>query len=123
MYNSEGQVVDGRADTLFCRAAIVAEAKAILTAVEMVRTETDICVIISDCKALVDAIHSPPPRWPWECHSIIAAIREITDAAPAIGIFWQRRELLRDADKIARMAREDSLPTDWLTDLPPFLNL
>ncbi|CAN1339592.1 hypothetical protein LINPERPRIM_LOCUS38547 [Linum perenne] len=54
MYNDEVQVVDGRATTIFCRDVIVAEAEAILKAVEMAGTERDPCVIISDYKTLVE---------------------------------------------------------------------
>ncbi|CAN1166445.1 hypothetical protein LINPERPRIM_LOCUS34267 [Linum perenne] len=110
MYDSEGQVVDGKATTTFCRAAIIAEADAVLQAVEMVESESDTCVIISDCKTLVEAINSNPQSWPWECASTIAAIRERMDRAPQIGVYWQMRENVRDADRVARMVRENRLP-------------
>ncbi|CAN1185636.1 hypothetical protein LINPERHAP2_LOCUS37675 [Linum perenne] len=118
MYNNDGQVVDGRAGGFFCRDAIVVEAKAVLVATEMARNEDGVCVIISDCKTLVDAIDSPAYCWPWECAAYIAAIRDIMITNHNIQICWQGRESVRVADMIARRARDNCLEADWLLNLP-----
>ncbi|CAN1187529.1 hypothetical protein LINPERPRIM_LOCUS31904 [Linum perenne] len=117
MYNGNEMVVDGRAGNFFCRAPGCAEAIAVLNAVQMALREGGTCVIWSDCASITTAIDNPPHLWPWESASIIAAIKTILVSSD-ITIIFKGRAFVGEADRIARLAREDRLPMQWVSTMP-----
>ncbi|CAN1764672.1 hypothetical protein LINPERHAP1_LOCUS9356 [Linum perenne] len=96
---------------------IIAEAKAILAATDLVKEERESYTIVSDGKMVVDAINSDESSWPWECAGIIAAIMDVLNTSPRLRVIWKKRDHVSEADMIASLARENWLPLDWLVTL------
>ncbi|CAL1373520.1 unnamed protein product [Linum trigynum] len=90
--NPLGQVVDGFAGTLFCSAAIVAEAKAILIAMQHVVSVGISATIYSDCKVLVDTILNTSKAGPWQVRAWIQWMRQILHANGGIKIAFLSKE-------------------------------
>ncbi|CAN1131534.1 hypothetical protein LINPERPRIM_LOCUS13869 [Linum perenne] len=108
-YDSEGRVLDGRARKFLCRAPICAEALGLLAAVEMASTDIRRTLIISDCLFLISAIHEDQDKWPWEAASVIASIQQLMNTNSHITVTHARRMETREADRIAKLARDGLL--------------
>ncbi|CAL1374667.1 unnamed protein product [Linum trigynum] len=113
--NAHGQVLDGKAEKVFCSYPIQAEAYAILNAV--LCASRDVCqtCIRSDCQILILALRRTPDRWPWQCRPILARIISLLQLAPWIKVMFIPRRLNGLADWVARNERLGALPVDWLT--------
>ncbi|CAL1375417.1 unnamed protein product [Linum trigynum] len=64
--NHHGQVIDGKAGTLFCSSSIVAEAKALLIAMRMAQDSGLPTVIFSDCLVIINILLGRSRSWPWQ---------------------------------------------------------
>ncbi|CAN1762004.1 hypothetical protein LINPERHAP1_LOCUS8157 [Linum perenne] len=112
--NAVGQVVDGRAGRFLCSSPIVAEARALLEAVTFASTSVSRCDIFSDCITLVTNIKTQKHKWPWECYGLLGGIVEILHSHPSIEVHFIPRKDNDFADWVARSARQNCLPQDWL---------
>ncbi|CAL1388297.1 unnamed protein product [Linum trigynum] len=63
--NSHGQVIDGKAERLFCSSPLQAEDVAILNAVIGAFQDPVPTCIRSDCQRLTNALRQDPSLWPW----------------------------------------------------------
>ncbi|CAN0902814.1 hypothetical protein LINGRAHAP2_LOCUS22214 [Linum grandiflorum] len=115
IYNDTRKAIDGRAGTLYCSTAMVAEARAILEATMVAAQIQSPCWIVSDCQTSIDAINSIPDRWPWECYGILGRIEEIRRSSPLGSFLFQPRATVQEADKIAKSARNGSLLPGWIS--------
>ncbi|CAN1144641.1 hypothetical protein LINPERHAP2_LOCUS14212 [Linum perenne] len=77
MYASEWRVVDGRVGSFVRGAAICAEARALLAAVELAARYAERTLIFSNCQTLTNALNDEPDQWPWEAAAIVASITQI----------------------------------------------
>ncbi|CAN1828501.1 Putative ribonuclease H protein At1g65750 [Linum perenne] len=114
VYDSEGRVVDGRARSFFCRAPICAEALAVLEAVQIAFLEQGDIVIFTDSKTIVSALDRQYEEWPWEVAGFIAQIKQWLTARSNIQIRWVNRQVISEVDRIAKMARDNCLPPNWV---------
>ncbi|CAN1161617.1 hypothetical protein LINPERHAP2_LOCUS24030 [Linum perenne] len=117
VYDSEGRVVDGRARSFFCRAPICAKAIAILEALHMGRGEQRTTQVITDCMALTSALQNNEDAWPWKAAATLARIKQMLEANPQVHLRYVPRTEVHTADRIAKMAHDDRLPLDWLSDI------
>ncbi|CAN1187028.1 hypothetical protein LINPERHAP2_LOCUS38483 [Linum perenne] len=109
MYDNEGRVVDGRARSFVCGAPISAEATALLVAVQLAASYDASTIIFSDCLTLTKALQNQPDQWPWEAAAILASISQIMRDRSNISIFHVGREEVREADSLAKRARDNPL--------------
>ncbi|CAN1142947.1 hypothetical protein LINPERHAP2_LOCUS13355, partial [Linum perenne] len=115
MFNSEGHAIDGVAGSFFCRAPIVAEAYALLSAVRLACRENLSAIILSDCQQLTSALRGHHSSWPWECSAIIADIVLLLSSNPCIEVSHCRRTEVKLADNVANLARRGILLPGWLS--------
>ncbi|CAN1269326.1 LINE-1 retrotransposable element ORF2 protein [Linum perenne] len=113
-FDSEGHAFDGRAGSLFCRTPSVAEAYAVLAAVQMAKEMGREVQIMSDCIEVTNAVQCPQEDWPWEIGAIIADITIILQEHPNISVIHCRRTGVSKAHEIANRARQGSLFQNWL---------
>ncbi|CAN0875565.1 hypothetical protein LINGRAHAP2_LOCUS10908 [Linum grandiflorum] len=114
MLTLAGNVVDGRAGVLFCRAPVVAEAFAVFAACQMVARVGLEAEILTESKQIVDTCAESHHQWPWDCASLIASICEILRASPYIQIKHCSKQVVAAVDIVARKAREGCLLLDWI---------
>ncbi|CAN0858069.1 hypothetical protein LINGRAHAP2_LOCUS7063 [Linum grandiflorum] len=117
MYNSNGIPVDGRAGSTFCRAPFVAEAAALLAAVQLAGNTTHPTLILSDCSPLIASLNVAPHLWPWEGASLIAAITDLLSRYHWVEVQQCSKSVLKAADFIAKKARSGVLEPNWLSSL------
>ncbi|CAN1784919.1 Putative ribonuclease H protein At1g65750 [Linum perenne] len=117
VYDSEGRVVDGRARSFFCRAPICAEALGILAAVHIATSDDSSAIILTDSMIMVTALGNEEGDWPWEVAGFLAQIKQQLDARPNVVIKWVNREVISKVDSIAKLARDNRLPFDWIQHL------
>ncbi|CAN1145175.1 Uncharacterized mitochondrial protein AtMg00310 [Linum perenne] len=118
--NPEDRVVDGAACRFLCRALIVAEAYAVLTACKLAVRDGIQAEIWSDCRQVVQACLNEECEGPWECSSIIAEVKEFLHDFPYISIVNCRRDSVTIADMIAKKMRDHSLEPNWLQRIVGF---
>ncbi|CAN1178011.1 hypothetical protein LINPERHAP2_LOCUS33437 [Linum perenne] len=109
MFDNEGRVVDGRARSFFCGAPICAEATALLAAVELAMRYNVRTVIMSDCLTLIKALEDQPDQWPWEVAAVLASISHLLRNAADFSIVHVGRNEVRDADRLAKQARDEDI--------------
>ncbi|CAN1767723.1 Putative ribonuclease H protein At1g65750 [Linum perenne] len=117
MTNTHGQVCDGRSGTFFCSSPIVAEAKAINEAVFMASTRQVSTLILSDSLSLVNILNDTHIQWPWECAALITQIGQRLSVCLWITISFTPRSLNTKADWVAKSARMNCLPANWIDSL------
>ncbi|CAN1826215.1 hypothetical protein LINPERHAP1_LOCUS31449, partial [Linum perenne] len=115
--NAEDKVVDGRAGRFVCSSPIVAEATTLLEAVTYASNAHSRCSIFTDCLTIVKSLKTHKHRWPWECYGLLGSITNIIDTSPSISINFIQRNRNKFADWVARSARMNSLPQDWLQEI------
>ncbi|CAN1124733.1 hypothetical protein LINPERHAP2_LOCUS2509 [Linum perenne] len=109
MYDNERRDVDGRARSFVCGAPISAEATTLLVAVELAVSYDASTIIFSDCLTLAKALQNQPDQWPWEAAAILASTSQIMRDQSNISIFHVGREEVREADILAKRARDNPL--------------
>ncbi|CAN1763830.1 hypothetical protein LINPERHAP1_LOCUS9003 [Linum perenne] len=82
LYNSSGQILDGKAGTFYCNSPIVLEAKALLEATLLAAAHKVTSTIYSDCLKMVTTINRPKHRWLWECFDYLGRISELLALHP-----------------------------------------
>ncbi|CAN1252121.1 hypothetical protein LINPERPRIM_LOCUS7924, partial [Linum perenne] len=117
LYDVNGNAIDGRAGSFVCRAPICAEANAIFQAVLLAKMDTSPVTIFSDCAIVCDALMKPPNSWPWECEATLASIAAKLQNADWISIQHCKRQAVRKADTVARLARDNNLLPNWMETL------
>ncbi|CAN1833195.1 Putative ribonuclease H protein At1g65750 [Linum perenne] len=113
--NSHGQVIGGKAGSLSCSSSIVAEAKAILVAIQTAVALEGPTIIKSDCLDLVSALRDFRIAWPWECAAWLGIMKQALLENPRISVSFIPRRMNQAADWIANAARRAELPEDWTT--------
>ncbi|CAN1811453.1 hypothetical protein LINPERHAP1_LOCUS26224 [Linum perenne] len=93
---------------------MVAEARALLEAVSFASSSQSRCTIYSDCLLLVASIKAHKSKWPWDCFGLMGSITDILSSDPSISVRFTPRKENRYADWVARNARQNRLPRDWL---------
>ncbi|CAN1761942.1 Putative ribonuclease H protein At1g65750 [Linum perenne] len=116
-YDAAGRVLDGRARNFCCRAPICAEANGLLAAVDMATRDTRRTIILTDCLAVTKALKESQELWPWEVASVLASIQQKLQMFTHIAVFHVHRNEVQEADRIAKKARDDLLPLDWLSSM------
>ncbi|CAN1781932.1 hypothetical protein LINPERHAP1_LOCUS15612 [Linum perenne] len=96
---------------------MVSEARALLEAVSYASRSQSRCTVYSDCLRLVASITAQKSKWPWDCYGLLGSITDILTASHHISIRFTPRKENRYADWVARSARQNRLPTDWLQRL------
>ncbi|CAN1761157.1 Transposon TX1 uncharacterized 149 kDa protein [Linum perenne] len=114
--NTHGQVTDGKAGMTECSSALVAEAKALLVALRVAETLNGHSRIKSDCLTLIDALRHDITSWPWECYAWLLIMKDILLAHDRISLAFIPRRLNTHADLVAKAARSDTLPYNWLSN-------
>ncbi|CAN1157596.1 Putative ribonuclease H protein At1g65750 [Linum perenne] len=114
MTNSHGQVCDGRSGTFFCSSPIVAEAKAINEAISLAASRQVTTVIRSDCLSLINILNKHQVKWPWECSALIAVMVQSLATCPWVTVEFTPRSDNCLADWVAKSARLERLPVDWM---------
>ncbi|CAN1144639.1 hypothetical protein LINPERHAP2_LOCUS14210 [Linum perenne] len=109
MYDSEGRVVDGRVGSFVCGAAICAESRALLAAVELAARYAERTLIFLDCQTLTNALNDEPDQWPWEVIAIVASITQILSNHWEISIIHVGRSEVHEVDRLAKRARDEDL--------------
>ncbi|CAN1162854.1 hypothetical protein LINPERHAP2_LOCUS24702 [Linum perenne] len=117
LFDSEGHTIDGRAGSLFCRTPSVAEAVAVLMAVQLANDTGGHVRVLSDCVEVVNAIKAPPDDWPWEIGAIIADIMTILQSNENIVVNHCRRTEVSLAHNTANRARLGILLPNWIANL------
>ncbi|CAN1168566.1 hypothetical protein LINPERHAP2_LOCUS27882, partial [Linum perenne] len=115
--DSNGHNIDGRAGSFFCRTPSVAEAFAVLNAVNMAQNMNTQVLIKSDCREVTEALSRPLDECPWEIVAIVADIVQITKGCPHIRIKHCRRSEVSQAHKIANLVRVGLLLPNWLANM------
>ncbi|CAN1134999.1 hypothetical protein LINPERHAP2_LOCUS8604, partial [Linum perenne] len=115
-YDSEGRVVDGRVRSFFCRAPICAEAMALMAAVKLASSNDCRTIILSDCQVLTKALKDQPDQWPWEVAAILATITQTLRNYEEISVLHVGRSEVREADRLAKRARDEQLSDFWLVE-------
>ncbi|CAN1279154.1 hypothetical protein LINPERPRIM_LOCUS16906 [Linum perenne] len=116
-YDAAGRVIDGRARNFCCRAPIFAEANGLLAAVDLAIHDTRTTIILTDCQAITRALTDTQDLWPWEAASVIASIQRNLQVSTHITFQHVPRSEVHEADRIAKKARDDLLPLDWLSSV------
>ncbi|CAN1136386.1 hypothetical protein LINPERPRIM_LOCUS21075, partial [Linum perenne] len=83
-----------------CAAPIVAEARALLTAIELAAELGGETCVKTDCLSLVDALRNNPSNWPWQCTAWIHRMSNILKGNPLIRVSFIPRALNGMADSI-----------------------
>ncbi|CAN1181362.1 hypothetical protein LINPERHAP2_LOCUS35339, partial [Linum perenne] len=117
MTNNHGQVCDGRSGTFFCSSPIVAEAKAILEAVILASERHVSTMVLSDCLTLVNVLNDSLTQRPWECAALLSQIFQKLSDCPWIMISFTPRKSNCKSDWVAKSARRNALPDDWIETL------
>ncbi|CAN1129854.1 Putative ribonuclease H protein At1g65750 [Linum perenne] len=117
MTNCHGQVCDGRIGTFFCSSAMVAEAKAILEAINLGSSRQVTTLVLSDNSTLVNILNCTTSPWPWECHNIIAQMVRTLMLCPWIEVAYTPRVHNTKADWVAKETRKNSIPENWVSVL------
>ncbi|CAL1402981.1 unnamed protein product [Linum trigynum] len=112
--DAHGQVIDGKAERFYCSYPIQAEAFAFLGAVVLAAQVSCPTCIKSDCQRLIVALIQDPCDWPWQCRATVARIVSLLQGAPWIKLSFVPRRFNSLADWVARNARLDLLPQDWI---------
>ncbi|CAN1178694.1 hypothetical protein LINPERHAP2_LOCUS33809 [Linum perenne] len=63
------------------------------------------------------ASKGPKHRWPWECYGLIGRIVELLKTDPSTSIRFITRKDNKATDTIARAARKNRFPSNWLAYL------
>ncbi|CAN1171812.1 hypothetical protein LINPERHAP2_LOCUS29794 [Linum perenne] len=93
---------------------MISEARALLEAVSFASSSQSSCTVYSDCLLLVASIKTQKSKWSWDCYGLMGSITDILSSAPFISVrFIPRKENIY-ADWVARSARQNRLPRDWL---------
>ncbi|CAN1745341.1 hypothetical protein LINPERHAP1_LOCUS2413 [Linum perenne] len=93
----------------------MAEAKALLYAISLGESSGHPTIIKSDCLNLVMALRDFRIAWPWDCAAWLSTMRNTLNRCPWISIAFVPRRLNKAADWIAKAARDNSLPTNWIS--------
>ncbi|CAN1140827.1 Putative ribonuclease H protein At1g65750 [Linum perenne] len=117
LLSTNGNVIDGKAGSFFCRTSICAEATALLNAVNLALLYPYPTVIFSDCRVVVEALRSPHHQWPWECEATLAYISDTLLTAHWIEIQHCRRQFVHKVDRVAKLSRDNLLPPNWMVAL------
>ncbi|CAN1152727.1 hypothetical protein LINPERPRIM_LOCUS29110 [Linum perenne] len=117
MTDAEGRILDGRARSFFCRSPLGAEAEALLAAVELAGDNNCGTVILTDSQILYTSLYNPQDQWPWEIAATLARIHYALARTHNTTIMKADRSEVQQADHIARLMRDDVLPTNWLSAL------
>ncbi|CAN1179054.1 hypothetical protein LINPERHAP2_LOCUS33977 [Linum perenne] len=117
LFDADGRVIDGRADSFLSRTSTCAEATALSNAVRLAMLYPYPTVILSDCRIVVDALKDPLQQWPWECEATLACISDDLHTAPWIEIKHCRRQIVHSVDRVAKLSRDNLLPPNWLESL------
>ncbi|CAN1128636.1 Putative ribonuclease H protein At1g65750 [Linum perenne] len=115
--NTLGQVCDGKSGTFLCSSPMVAEAYAIKEAVNVAATRQVSTEIMSDCLSIVNVLNNSLIPWPWECSAIISQITQKLSSCPWISVKFTPRIYNTNADWVARSARRNTLPENWMEKL------
>ncbi|CAN1152069.1 Putative ribonuclease H protein At1g65750 [Linum perenne] len=113
--NPHGQVIDGKAGKLLCSSALVAEAKAVLEALRLAERSNIQSYVRSDSLVIVNALRGEKERWPWQCYAWLLIMKNILLAHDRISLSFAPRSLNQTADWVAKSARSDNLPYDWIS--------
>ncbi|CAN0913424.1 hypothetical protein LINGRAHAP2_LOCUS27918, partial [Linum grandiflorum] len=111
------RIIDGKAGTLYCSSAIVAEAYAIKEATKAAIQFSDHCHILSDCKVLIEAISGPKQQWPWQCYALLGSIEGMCSTAPHTSFHFIPQAENARADLVAKTVRLGNLLPGWITSL------
>ncbi|CAN1170982.1 hypothetical protein LINPERHAP2_LOCUS29301, partial [Linum perenne] len=117
VFDSEGHAIDGRAGQLFCRTPSVAEAYAVLTAVQVARDMNMQVVVKTDCLEVVQAMKAPRDERPWEIAAVIANIDAIIQMNPHIMVVHCKRTEISRAHDVANRARLGTLVPNWCANM------
>ncbi|CAN1137646.1 hypothetical protein LINPERHAP2_LOCUS10198 [Linum perenne] len=93
---------------------MVSEARALLEAVSFASRVQSPCTVFSDCLLLVASLKAQISKWPWDCYGLLGAITDILSTSPSISVRFTPRKENKFADWVARSARQNRLPPDWL---------
>ncbi|CAN1306590.1 Putative ribonuclease H protein At1g65750 [Linum perenne] len=118
-----GQAIDGKAGRLRCLSALVAEAKALLEALRMAESSATSTIVHSDSQVLVHALLGREEEWPWQCFAWLSQMKKILLAHDRISLIFIPRRLNKMADWVARSARRNILPYDWMLNVNSLFNL
>ncbi|CAN1848549.1 hypothetical protein LINPERHAP1_LOCUS38977 [Linum perenne] len=97
---------------------IASEARAILEASSYAASSPLNCIILSDCKTLVDSLHGPDRLWPWECFGTLGCISSILKTNSSISLKFINIRFNAQADWVAKHTRMGNLPAHWLGCIP-----
>ncbi|CAN1156484.1 hypothetical protein LINPERPRIM_LOCUS20230 [Linum perenne] len=111
LVNTDGKVIDGKAGSFLCRTPTCAKATALYHAVNIALLYPYPTIIYSDCRIVVDALITSHDQWPWDCDAILAKITDVLMEAPWIEIRHCNRRFVQQVDRIARLSRDDLLPS------------
>ncbi|CAN0923137.1 hypothetical protein LINGRAHAP2_LOCUS33423, partial [Linum grandiflorum] len=75
--DSQGRVCNGVSGQVLYSSPIMAEAKALLTAVEFAEDFGLRTIIKSDCLTLILALNGRMEVWPWQCYAWLGRMRDI----------------------------------------------
>ncbi|CAN1762202.1 hypothetical protein LINPERHAP1_LOCUS8254 [Linum perenne] len=114
---TEGRIPDGRAGSFFCRSPIGAEAEVLLAAVEMAGSDPSGTLILTDSQLVFQCLSSQHDQWPWEISATMAKIKHVLDRTRNVQILKVDQSEVRQVDRVAKMMRDDVLPTNGLYNL------
>ncbi|CAN1220177.1 hypothetical protein LINPERPRIM_LOCUS1811 [Linum perenne] len=77
IHNFDGQICDRRSRHFLSASSIASEARVILETTSYVVSSPLSCVILSDCKTLIDCLHGPKSLWRWECFGALGSISSL----------------------------------------------
>ncbi|CAN1179513.1 hypothetical protein LINPERHAP2_LOCUS34238 [Linum perenne] len=120
--DSHGRIIDGNSGTLVCSFPIVAEAKALHTAIGQAVATGLPTVIKTDCLNLVDALRRDPTVWPWQCSAWLHLMSQMLISNPQIRVSFTPRSHNLLADRVAKAAAAGSARGDW-PSISSLLNL
>ncbi|CAN1136229.1 hypothetical protein LINPERPRIM_LOCUS20965 [Linum perenne] len=72
---------------------------------------------MSDCLSIVNVLNNSLNHWPWECSAIISQITQKLSSCPWILVKFTPRIYNTNADWVARSARRNTLPENWMEKL------
>ncbi|CAN1238542.1 hypothetical protein LINGRAPRIM_LOCUS2133 [Linum grandiflorum] len=104
----------GKAGKLVCSSALVAEAKALLEGLRLAELSSHRTCIFTDSLTLVLALKGDKDAWPWQCYAWLLLMKDILLAHDRISLSFTPRRTNRAADYVAKQARLDLLPPDWI---------
>ncbi|CAN1755655.1 hypothetical protein LINPERHAP1_LOCUS5811, partial [Linum perenne] len=110
---------DARSGCFLSASPIASEARAILEATRYVASSPLNCVVMSDCKTLIDCLSGLKSLWPWECFGTLGSISSLLSSSPTISFQFIPTRSNIQADWVAKHARLEFLPRNWLGLVPP----